>query len=75
MPWCDPCSVYHASADVDDGQCPDCGESVSHDDHVSNEVEEERTVGQSAPWHFWIVVVALIAYIVWRIVDLIMAIF
>ena len=44
------------------------------DRHVTD-AEPERTVGQSAPWHFWIVVVALIAYIVWRIVDLVMRIF
>ena len=61
--WCDPCSTYHAHADVADGTCPTCGGEVA-------EVHEEevRTVGQSAPWHFWVVVVALAAYLIWRAV-------
>ncbi len=75
MPWCDPCSSYHAPTALDDGACPDCGEDVNHEDQHVTDAEPERTVGQSAPWHFWIVVVALIAYIVWRIVDLVMRIF
>ena len=45
---------------------------MTHDDA---EKTDERTVGDSAPWHFWIVVVALIAYIGWRIVDFVMGFF
>ncbi len=74
MAWCDPCSIYHAPTALDEGKCPDCGEHVSSQDDPPT-VEDERTVGQSAPWHFWIVVVALVAYIVWRIIDLVLAIF
>ncbi len=40
-----------------------------------SEAGGERTVGESAPWHFWIVVVALVAYIGWRIVDFVMGFF
>ena len=74
MPWCDPCSVYQDATVVDDGKCPDCGEAMS-ESHAQAGDEEERTVGQSAPWHFWIVVVALVAYIGWRIVDLVLRLF
>ena len=79
MPWCDMCSVYHAPTAVLAGTCPNCGKSVERDgthggldDRPS---DEERTVGQSAPWHFWIVVVALVAYIGWRILDVAIRIF
>ena len=34
--------------------------------------EEAATVGQSAPWHFWLVVVALAAYLLWRFVDFVL---
>ncbi len=71
MPWCDPCSLYHAPTALDDGACPDCGEAVSNGEHNGRE-HDERTVGQSAPWHFWIVVAALVAYIGWRIIDVVM---
>ncbi len=73
MPWCDTCSLYHAHTDLRDGAaCPDCGEVVSEANDSpqdpAHEEDEVRTVGQSAPWHFWIVVVALVIYIGWRIV-------
>ena len=74
MPWCDPCSVYKDATVIDDGKCPDCGEHVSEEQLQEND-EQPATVGQSAPWHFWIVVVALIGYIGWRVIDLIMSIF
>ena len=65
MVWCDSCSSYHdAASGPDDGTCPACGAVLTAVEH-----EEARTVGQSAPWHFWIVVVALAGYLLWRLVD------
>jgi len=64
MPWCDSCSAYHAPTALDAGSCPACGGVVTDNSPQAN--NEERTVGQSAPWHFWIVVVALAAYLGWR---------
>ncbi len=70
MPWCDSCSAYHAPTALDGGSCPTCGgvvtDNTSHA-HASDEVEAR--VGDSAPWHFWIVVVALAGYLLWRLVD------
>jgi len=31
------------------------------------------TVGKSAPWHFWLLVVALAGYLAWRVVDFIIS--
>jgi hypothetical protein len=65
MAWCDACESWHApTALTAQGTCPKCGAEVE-----ATEVGEERTVGQSAPWHFWIVVVALAAYLLWRLID------
>lgn len=75
MPWCDPCSQYHApTALTSDGVCPTCGEAVEHHAH-DEPVDEVQTAGQTAPWHFWVVVFLLILYIGWRIIDLIRDIF
>ena len=64
MPWCDSCSSHHeASSEVVTGVCPACGAVLTAED------DTERTVGQSAPWHFWIVVVALAGYLLWRLVE------
>lgn len=41
-----------------------------HNEHDDAE-EAAPTVGQSAPWHFWLVVVALAGYLIWRFVDFI----
>ncbi len=69
MPWCDSCSAYHAPTALDGGSCPQCGGAVTNDSaHGQDAADEEKTVGQSAPWHFWIVVVALAAYLLWRLV-------
>ncbi len=63
MPWCDSCDKYLApSAAKADGSCPDCGTEVDVGDTVAQ-------VEQPVPWHFWIVVVALVAYLGWRLVD------
>ena len=68
MPWCDSCSAYHAPTALDGGSCPSCGGVVTDNSPPTHEEDEVRTVGQSAPWHFWIVVVALAAYLIWRAV-------
>jgi hypothetical protein len=68
MPWCDSCSAYHAPTALAEGNCPVCGGTVT----VTHEHESEETtkmVGHSAPWHFWIVVVALAAYLIWRVIS------
>ena len=48
----------------DDGTCPSCGRVV----------EEQRATGtaddERAPWHFKLMVVALIAYLGWRFVEI-----
>ena len=49
-----------------DGTCPTCGRDIAEDsDRTAASTEDERT-----PWHFKLLVVALIAYLTWRIVDL-----
>jgi hypothetical protein len=61
MPWCEPCAKYWTpNAMNEDGTCPQCGEVVD-EQHVH--VEEEDL---GAPWHFKLMVVALVAYLGWR---------
>lgn len=67
MGWCDSCSAYRAPAALDDGRCPTCGGVV--DDREAE--PDPEPVGASAPWHFWVVVVLLAAYLLWRVVDFI----
>jgi len=63
MPWCDSCDKYLAPNAVGtDGACPTCGSEVDSGDAVT------RTE-QPIPWHFWIVVIALVGYLGWRLFD------
>ena len=63
MPWCDDCDVYLAPNTVEpDGTCPTCHHEV---DAADAAVPHDADV----PWHFWVVVVALVAYLGWRGVE------
>lgn len=41
-----------------DGTCPSCGRSIA-----------EPPKSSRVPWHFWILVVALVLYLGWRLVE------
>ncbi len=65
MPWCEPCAKYWTpNAINDDGTCPRCGEQVVEPaQHVDGAADEK------APWHFKLMVVALVVYLSWRLVQ------
>jgi hypothetical protein len=63
MPWCEECAKYLTpSAMNEDGTCPQCGNEV--ETPVVDDADEKT------PWHFKLLVVAVLAYLVWRIVQL-----
>jgi PHP family Zn ribbon phosphoesterase len=63
MPWCEQCAKYMApSAMRSDGTCPTCGNNV---ETVAREAEE-ITDEERAPWHFKLLVVMTVVYLVWR---------
>lgn len=45
-----------------EGNCPSCGRVL---EEAAASIDDEKT-----PWHFKLLVVALLAYLGWRIVDL-----
>lgn len=63
MPWCETCSrFYNPNSVAPDGSCVACGARIG----------EPPTAEQSrVPWHFWVLVVALVVYLGWRLVQLI----
>jgi uncharacterized membrane protein YkvA (DUF1232 family) len=44
-----------------DGTCPNCGNLLDTQVHASQETEDLK-----APWHFKLMIVALVVYLVWR---------
>ncbi len=67
MPWCDECAKYWApTAMRADGTCPTCGRDIER----AATLTEQRLEDETSPWHFKLLVVALVAYLGWRVVDL-----
>ena len=83
MPWCEDCAKYWApSAMREDGTCPSCGRVVEAPAVASTVTAKNLNLKKlaagadgvesdaKAPWHFKLLVVLLVIYLTWRIVDL-----
>jgi hypothetical protein len=81
MPWCEDCERYWApSAMTPEGTCPTCGadlEAPQHPDHApgadgggADGVDEAE---EKAPWHFKLLVVLLVAYLIYRGYEMFLA--
>ena len=84
VPFCEDCAKYWApSAMNEDGTCPTCGRVLGPQGApgstgamapgtISGKGLRELAGKQAkAPWHFKLLVAALIAYLGWRLVSLI----
>jgi len=64
MPWCEECSrFYNPSSMAPDGTCVRCGSVIAEPPGPG----EEEAAG--VPWHFWVLVAALVVYLGWRLVQ------
>jgi hypothetical protein len=64
VPWCEPCGrFYNPNTLTTEGTCPA--------DHQVREPGENATGGAPAkvPWHFWLLLVSLLGYLGWRVVQ------
>jgi hypothetical protein len=59
VPWCDECARFWSPPTLRDGACPTCGASLSP-------VAPEKQQSQRAPWHFKLLLVALVLYLGYR---------
>lgn len=60
---------------TEDGRCPSCGESPEHYSlsgrRLGKDLDLKELAGEEkAPWHFKLLVVLLVAYLGWRVVDI-----
>lgn len=71
MPWCDDCEKYWAPSSMnDDGSCPRCGTDLETPPLATARTDEADVDDESAPWHFKLMVVSLVVYLVWRFGDM-----
>ena len=84
MPFCEDCAKYWApSAMNDDGSCPTCGRVLEATKSASTvtaknvDVKKLAASGEGgdvdarAPWHFKLLIVLMVAYLGWRLVQLV----
>ena len=63
MPWCDTCDAYRApNALTTEGMCATCDSAV-------DDADLRMPAPTKAPWHFWVMIVALVAYLGWRLIE------
>ena len=82
MPWCEECAKYFApSATTEEGKCPKCGHTVQIPDAHGRVTAKNLDLkalargdgeegDEKAPWHFKLLLGALVLYLSWRVVDL-----
>ena len=81
MPWCDDCAKYWTYSSLQsDGTCPTCGRRVAAPERpatperpvAAETLDLHELAGDKAkvPWHFKLMVVALVVYLAWRFVQL-----
>jgi hypothetical protein len=64
VPWCEQCSrFYNPNSVAPDGTCVHCGSFIAEPPPAGEQVAER------VPWHFWILVVAVVVYLGWRLIQ------
>ena len=68
MPWCETCDrFYNPNSLQPDGSCPTCGRVVAEPGAVTTATEER----DKTPWHFKLLVAAVVIYLTWRAIQMI----
>ncbi len=85
MPWCEDCAKYWAPAAMnEDGTCPTCGRVVEapvRQPITAKNLDLKKLAAgnhgldgddddAAAPWHFKLLMVLMVLYFIWRMVDL-----
>jgi hypothetical protein len=63
VPWCEDCARFYNPNTLDEaGDCPE-----GH--HVAEPPSDEPEKSPGAPWHFWVLVIAISIYLGWRLIQ------
>ena len=77
MPWCEQCSRFYTPSTLTaEGDCPSGHHVADPGDAppitqsgAAGRDETERAESVKAPWHFWVLVAAVVGYLGWRLVQ------
>ena len=69
MPWCDDCERFsNPNSLTESGGCPTCGAVIAEAPDPDADVAAPSAIS-AIPWHFWLLLVALVLYLGWRLVE------
>ena len=77
MPWCEQCDRFYTPSTLTaTGDCPsghhvaDPGDAPAIvQSSAPGRDETDRPERIKAPWHFWVLVAAVVAYLGWRLIQ------
>ena len=71
VPWCEECAKYYTPNSVKaDGSCSKCGDALQLAEGADDDANDANDANDATPWHFKLMVVAVVTYLGWRFVDL-----
>lgn len=71
MPWCEECAKYFTPNSVKtDGSCPTCGDTIQLPEGHESDPDTSSSQDEKTPWHFKLMVSAVVVYLGWRLVQL-----
>jgi hypothetical protein len=69
VPWCDECAKFWNPPSLRDGNCPTCGTQLERPNPPASNSGSGSAPDEdkpSAPWHFKLLLVALVLYLGYR---------
>jgi hypothetical protein len=75
VPWCESCNrFYTPSTLTSEGDCPSGHQVSVPPQGLSQALTDDTPAGSEptplrVPWHFWLLVAALVIYLGWRLVQ------
>ena len=78
MPWCEDCSKFwNPSSMTPEGACPTCGRTLEAPEptvrYDAKTIDVRALAGEDAkaPWHFKLLITAVVLYLLWRLIELV----
>lgn len=72
MPWCDSCTRFYTPSTLSSaGDCPEGHNVADPTEGLPGQVLEDAQPVEKvkAPWHFWVLVGAIVVYLGWRVIQ------
>ena len=72
MPWCEDCSKFYTPSTLTpEGDCPAGHHVADPADAItqSTAAPREEDQGSRVPWHFWLLLAAVVIYLGWRLIQ------